>query len=100
MKKRWMAGAVAAGGMVIGLAGGVQAENYKPAAKAAVMKALEEFYGVEQGNKVTMYSMTGLMSVVNRAFDTNQVEEAKEPGAGSREPGAKGMEQGVKAKPR
>lgn len=90
MEKRWMKRAgvamVAAAGLAVGLAGGAQAD-YKPSVKDAVTKVLEEFYSAEQGNKLTLYSMQGLMMNINRAMDANQTVD---PEAKGKEPGAKG----------
>ena len=51
---------------------------YKPEAKEAILKELNNFFNVDRGNRITMYNMAGLFSRINGIFDEN-IEPPKPP---------------------
>ena len=59
------------------LTGGIAFADYKDQVQLDVAKALNVFYQVEQGNKLTSFSMRSLMQDINKIFNDNVVKPDK-----------------------
>ena len=47
--------------------------TYKADVNQVIAKILQDFYQQEQGNRLTIYSMRGLLQEINRGFQENMV---------------------------